>query len=217
METGSVSEPEPPTSLRDVLEQSRRLGFLGPGEVEFHVKHSLGFAATWDHDRDPVGAVDLGSGGGVPGLVLASMVWPSTRWILIDSAERRCAFLREAADELRLTDRVSVHRDRAEVAGLVPHLRHEMDLVVARSFGPPPVAAECGSPFLRVEGRLIVSEPPEEPAHERWPEAGLSELGLRRLDPLVATEHRYALLAQEELCGDRYPRATGRPSKRPLF
>lgn len=212
-----VSDPTPPALLRGILEESRRFGFLGPGEVGFHVKHSLGFAAAWDLAQAPAHAVDLGSGGGVPGLVLAVMAWPPTTWTLIDSAERRCAFLRGAIEDLGVGARVTVHRDRAEAAGRLPQLRHTADLVVSRSFAIPPVTAECGSPFLAEGGRLIVSEPPTESEVERWPASGLAELGLRRVAPGSVTEHHYAVFEQQSVCSDRYPRAIGRPAKRPLF
>jgi 16S rRNA (guanine527-N7)-methyltransferase len=155
--TGGRSPRHDP-ALVAVLEQSRGLGYLGPGPLDVAIEHSLGFAAGV---TAPAGRVlDLGSGGGVPGLVLAAVRWPESEVVLMDAIERRCHFLEEAVETLGLSGRVTVVRARAEEAGREDGLRGSFDTVVARSFGPPPVTAECGAPFLAVGGRLIVSEPP---------------------------------------------------------
>jgi 16S rRNA (guanine527-N7)-methyltransferase len=215
------------TDLDGVLERSRSLGFLGPGSVRVHVEHAAGFAAGVP--VAPGSVLDLGSGGGVPGLVLARR-WPGCELVLLDAGERRCDFLRSAVRDLGLDDRVRVVRGRAEEAGRDPALRGRFDVVVARGFGPPPVTAECGAPFLRVGGRLIVSDPPRDGDGEpgggdgsgagaddvRWPPAGVAPLGL-----VVGRAWRrpfhYQELRQQHPCPDRYPRRNGVPAKRPLF
>jgi 16S rRNA (guanine527-N7)-methyltransferase len=145
-------------AVAGVLERSHQLGFLGPGPVSEHIRHAVGFAAGLD--TPPRRLLDLGSGGGVPGLVLATVVWSESTAVLLDAGLRRCVFLEETVEELGLHQRVSVRRDRAEAAGRDPELRGTFDIVVARSFGPPAVTAECAAPFLRVGGVLVVSEPP---------------------------------------------------------
>jgi 16S rRNA (guanine527-N7)-methyltransferase len=121
-----------------------------------------------------------------------------------------------------------VVRARAEDAGRREDLRARFDVVVARSFGPPPVTAECGAPFLVVGGRLIVSEPPagdgEAPDEAaagsgtaaRWPAAGLALVGLRR-ERVWSDPYRYRSLVLERTCPAQFPRRTGVPAKRPLF
>jgi 16S rRNA (guanine527-N7)-methyltransferase len=193
------------------LERARELGFLGPGPVEAHIRHSDGFAIGVL--TPPALLLDLGSGGGVPGLVLA-VRWPDAEVVLIDAGARRCAFLEEAADELGIGHRVRVIQARAEEAGQDHSLRGSADLVTARSFGPPPVTAECAAPFLRVGGRLVVSEPPT--ATDRWPAAGLARLGLETREAIAEPAH-YQVLEQVRLCPIEYPRRTGVPAKRPLF
>ena len=68
----------------------------------------------------------------------------------------------------------------AEDAGRDAEWRGGFDLVTARSFGAPAVVAECGAPFLRVGGRLVVSEPPSD-GPTRWPVEGLAAVGLEDL------------------------------------
>ena len=199
--------------LMSVLEQSRSLGFLGPGPLMFHVEHARTFRAAGDLE----GAVlDLGCGGGVPGLVLA-MECPPLRFTLLDAMERRCRFLQTAVEQLELSDRVEVLCGRAEELAHESGRRGGFGTVVARSFGSPAVTAECGVGFLEGEGsRLLVSEPPGSQG-ERWPVEGLAALHLRR-GPLVAGP--VASVQVLELLGpvpDRYPRRTGVPAKRPLF
>lgn len=196
------------------LERSRALGFLGPRPVTAQIEHALGFAESCE--EVPTKALDLGSGGGVPGLVLAAMAWREARVVLLDANERRCAFLRQALERLELEGRVDVVRGRAEELARHPELRGRFDAVVSRSFGAPAVTAECAAPFLRVGGRLVVSEPPADDAPDRWPAEGIAQLGLRRT-PVSNADHHFAAFVQDEVCRDRFPRRTGLPAKRPLF
>lgn len=202
-------------ALLSQLLESRSLGFLGPGPVEAHVAHALGFAAL----VPPSGAViDLGAGGGVPGLVLLAAL-PELKLTLLESNQRRCRFLETCINDAGWSSRATVVEARAEEAARLPRLRHAFDAAVARSFGAPAVTAECGAPFLRLGGVLIVSEPPERNGGpDRWPTAPLAALGLERssLDLPDDGPHFVALTATS-LCGKGVPRRVGLPSKRPLF
>ncbi|HET9772856.1 MAG TPA: RsmG family class I SAM-dependent methyltransferase, partial [Acidimicrobiia bacterium] len=124
--------------LETVLRRSQDLGFLGPGPVSRHVAHGRallgGLPATGR-------VLDLGSGGGLPGLVLAT-ARPELELTLLEARQRACRFLREAVAELGLGG-VDVVESRAEEAARRPGLRETFDAVVARSFGPPAVTAEC--------------------------------------------------------------------------
>ena len=201
-----------------MLEEARRLGFLGPGPVDAHLRHAAGFAAALGPSiggRSSARAADLGSGAGVPGLPLA-LRFPDWRWTLVDSAARRTAFLREAVRALSLEGRVEVAEERAEVLGRSSEHRGRYDVVVARSFGPPAVVAECAAPLLVSGGAAVISEPPGGvPA--RWPTEGLALLGLRAGAQVAVGDATFQVLHQEELCPDRYPRRVGVPVKRPLF
>ncbi len=164
-------------------------------------------------DEPPRRALDLGSGGGLPGLPLA-LRFPTSEWLLLDGSVTRAEFLREAVGRLSLSERVAVRAQRAEEAGRTD-LRGRFDLVTARSFGPPAVTAECAAPFLIAGGLLLVAEPPGS-GGERWPADGLARLGLV-LVRTVAEPSAVALLRQETACPPGYPRRTGVPAKRPLF
>jgi 16S rRNA (guanine527-N7)-methyltransferase len=199
-------------SLDAALEESRQLGFLGPGPIAPQIDHARGFAST--EERTPEAFLDLGSGGGLPGLVLA-LEWQSSRAVLLDAMVRRTEFLRRACSDLGLDGRVRVVCERAEVAARDPELREQFDVVTARSFGPPAVTAECAVAFLRPGGRLVVSEPPEDTG-ERWPTSGLAVLGLGLRQP-ASPQRRYVVIVRTGDIEDRFPRRVGVPAKRPLW
>ena len=141
--------------------------------------------------------------------------WPTTSLLLVDGSVRRCAFLEEAIAELGVEDHVSVRCGRAEDLAHDDDLRGRADLVVARSFGAPPVLAECAAGLLATGGHLLVSEPPDG-LEDRWPEPGLEQLGMGPAR-LVVAEARFALIEQRSPCPDRFPRRVGVPTMRPLF
>lgn len=200
--------------LLGVLERARELGFLGPGPVEDQLEHALGFERMIAALPGPAtgNAVDLGSGGGVPGLVLA-LTQASRTWLLVDAMVKRVAFLEAAVSELGLADRVSVVLERAETFGRTH--RGRATLVVARSFGAPAVLAECAAPLLQIGGHLVVSEPPGgDPA--RWPSAPLAALGLQ-FERLEVGPPSFALLRQIAPTPATVPRRVGLPGKQPRW
>lgn len=205
-------------ALIALLRESRQRGFLGPGPVEEHLDHARAFAVA--AGAAPQRALDLGAGGGLPGLVLAAEVWPATRWTFLDAQLRRTTFLAEAVEELGLEDQVAVEHGRAEDVGRAAEHRGRYDLVVARSFGPPAVVLECAAPLLRVGGLLVVSEPPEAATLERWPTAALEEFGSGPATSVVvdgAPPVHLVRIPQLALAPDAFPRRAGIPAKRPRF
>jgi 16S rRNA (guanine527-N7)-methyltransferase len=221
------------------LGRAQSLGFLGDVDLDDQIEHALGFAHAVEHVRsesavtartdDPPGLwMDLGSGGGLPGLVIAQR-WETSRAVLLDANLRRTEFLSDVVHELGWDERVEVSRARAEDAGRDPRLRAGFETVLARSFGAPAVVAECAAPLLVVGGVLVVSEPParageptnadpgdEAPDSVRWPPSELAELGLVPCR-VIRARFSYQVLEQVAPCPDRYPRRAGIPSKRPLY
>ena len=146
--------------------------------------------------------------------------------MLLDASLHKTVALREVVNECGWAQRVEVVRARAETAGQ-SDLRGSFDLVVARSFGSPPVTAECAAPFLQPGGLLVVSEPPVDSAPpqeariyasdpERWPSEGLVLVGM---EPVAAwrREFGYQVLRQARPCPARFPRREGVPGKRPIY
>ena len=210
-----MADPTSPTTplpddLLAALEEAARLGYLGPGPMRFHVEQSRRLAAAL---RPTPLVIDLGSGGGVPGLVLAGL-YPELRVVLLDASTNRTDFLARAVRRLGWDDRVEVLPARADDAGRSARWRGRSPAVVARSFGPPSATVEAAAPLLALGGQLVVSEPPDgEPAAEteRWPAAGLALVGLRRD---ADRSDGAASFTQVAPCPERFPRRRQRP---PLF
>ncbi|MEI7546726.1 MAG: RsmG family class I SAM-dependent methyltransferase [Actinomycetota bacterium] len=118
--------------------------------------------------------VDLGSGGGLPGLVVAVRC-PWLQVTLVERRTRRADLLRRAVRALALDDRVTVLG--VDVRAVAERHRGTFDVVTARSFAAPAITAHWAGELLVAGGLLIVSEPPSDDA-DRWPEAVLELAGL---------------------------------------
>lgn len=143
--------------------------------------------------------VDVGSGGGIPGIPLAVSL-PTRRVTLLDSNGRKCAFLERWAPR-----NVVVVQGRAE--------EHETDaygVVVAKALAPPPVAVEWCLPLVRVGGAAVLWVGPS--------------LDLDRVDRVVprlggkvaGLEKGLLVLEKLEPTPPGFPRRSGVARKRPL-
>ena len=202
--------------LHRALEESRARGHLGPGDLGRQLQHALGFATSWDSVRSepPTSFLDLGSGGGLPGLVLLEK-W-DVPGVLVDSMYKRTEFLIESLEWEDAPSHGQVVTGRAEDVARMPEFEGHFELVTSRSFGPPSVTAECGVRFLSLGGLLIVSEPPRPVEATRWPVEHLKSLGLRSLG-VPDLEYSFHILEKISLTTEEYPRRVGTPAKRPLF
>ena len=196
-----------------MLEQARELGFLGPGPVEDHLSHARAYLPALPRVGRGGVIVDLGTGGGVPGLPLA--MWrQDLTWVLVDAMVKRASFVLTAVEELGIA--AEVLEIRAEDMAAAPQWRRAVDVVVARSLAAPGVTAEYAAALLRVGGKAVIAEPPGgDPS--RWPAEGLAKLGLRRGPVLFAPTATLQVLEQAEECPERFPRRTGMAAKAPLF
>jgi 16S rRNA (guanine527-N7)-methyltransferase len=203
--------------LLEVLLESRALGYLGPGPVEPQLEHAAGFADVAEAELGgaPAAFVDLGTGGGIPGLVLA-VRWPGCQAHFLEASARRAASLRSWGHGLGLGHQITVLEGRGEEFAHVPGLREQFPLVTARSFAGPAATAEIGTGFLEVGGLLVVSEPPE-PDEGRWPASGLAEMGFGPKAEVSAQGRRFVRFRKVEPAREGLPRAVGRPGKRPRW
>jgi hypothetical protein len=206
--------------LDEVLGEARELGLLGPGPTDRARAHAEAWAAALETEVGPqLRFLDLGSGGGLPGLVFAT-AWSRASAVLLDSQHRRCEFLRRAVDRLDLGARVQVLEGRAETLAREETWRAAFPLVVARSFGGPASTAECAAGFLAPNGVLSVSEPPGsgDELDVRWPEEGLLGLGL---GPAHRVESRgFGFVVIRRIATEMshaVPRREGVPGRRPRW
>ena len=165
--------------------------------------------------------VDIGAGGGFPGLPLL-IAQPSLAVALLEATERKCRFLEVALVELGLSEEGSVINARAEEAGRNPALREGFDVAVARAVAPLDVLVEYALPLLRPGGVLVA--PKGSRALEELDEAAgaVRALGGNALTPVAlplpddAPPQTVLLVRRTGALDDRYPRRPGIPAKRPL-
>jgi 16S rRNA (guanine527-N7)-methyltransferase len=134
----------------NLAEQGEERGLIGPLELpRLWSRHILNCAIVAPLLRPGV-VGDVGSGAGLPGLVLA-IARPDVSFVLIEPMERRVAWLTEQVDELGLAN-VSVVRDRAEDA----HLTAPLDQVTARAVSAFRKLIPLTAPLLRPGGELVL-------------------------------------------------------------
>lgn len=96
--------------------------------------------------------VDVGSGGGVPGIPLA-IVRPDVKVLLVEATKKKALFLERTIEQLKLTN-VSVSEWRAEEVAR-SNSREAFDIATARAVGAIDFLAEWCLPLLRVGGRML--------------------------------------------------------------
>ncbi len=125
-------------------------GLLGPREApRLWDRHLLNCAGLGELIEDGQVVLDIGSGAGLPGLVLA-IARPEVQVVLVESLQRRATFLSEAVAELELRN-VVVRRNRAEEL----HGKVVVDVVTARAVAPVDRLATWALPLLGEGGRLL--------------------------------------------------------------
>jgi 16S rRNA (guanine527-N7)-methyltransferase len=165
--------------------------------------------------------IDIGSGGGLPGIPFA-IARPDLRVTLLEATAKKAAFLRDITGELRL-ENASVVEARAEDAGREPAHREAYDVAVARAVAPLRVLLELAIPFVRVGGLLAAPKGSAAPRELSEAGAALRELGSEvveawRLEVLGAggPPPTLILVRKNAPTAERYPRRAGIPKKRPL-
>jgi 16S rRNA (guanine527-N7)-methyltransferase len=170
-----------------------------------------------EHLGDARKVVDVGSGGGLPGLPL-KIVRPDLELTLIEADQDKAAFLVHACAQLGL-DGVEVVARRAEDAGHDPLLREAFDVAVARALAPLPVLAELCLGLVRVGGRLLAQKTGSEGtgAGERAIEIMGGTLIAVHASPSDARSAGTVVVIEKvRPTPDAYPRRPGVPNRKPL-
>ena len=163
--------------------------------------------------------IDIGTGAGFPGIPLAIMM-PDTNFTLIDSLNKRIHFLEIVIDELQLKN-VRLFHGRAEDYGKDNNFREQFDFCVSRAVAPLPTLLEFCSPFIKVDGNLLLYKSKKSEDEMREAKHALSELNCTISDicELWKDEsiERYILnIKKYNQTPDKYPRRAGKPKKKPL-
>jgi 16S rRNA (guanine527-N7)-methyltransferase len=161
--------------------------------------------------------VDVGSGGGLPGLPL-KIVRPDLQMTLIEADQAKSAFLVHACATLGLLG-VEVVAVRAEKAGHDPRFRETFDVAVARALAPMPVLVELCLGLVRVGGRLLAQKTEGED-HEAAGHAieimGGAFGGVHASPSPARTGGTVIVIDKVRPTPAAYPRRPGVPNRKPL-
>ena len=192
--------PEAADVFGGVLDQARRYaerlatdgvtrGLIGPRETErLWDRHLLNCAVVSELLPERGVLVDIGSGAGLPGVVLA-MLRPSLRVILLEPLLRRSVFLEECVAELALSN-ATVLRARAEDKAAA-HI--EADIATARAVAPLDRLAGWAVRLLRPGGQLLAIKGQSADEEITAAQPVLSRLGVRSAEVLQAGHGRVVM------------------------
>jgi 16S rRNA (guanine527-N7)-methyltransferase len=210
-------------ALREGNRRANLTSIVDPRSVEIrHYLDSLS-AAVPLLDRLQTGEalrlVDVGSGGGMPGLPL-KIAFPALQVTLVESVNKKADFLRETVAELGLND-VEVVAQRAETAARVADHRDAYDWATARALGSLPVVVELCAPFLSPGGLLVAQRSGNLEADLLRAAPAFKALRIWSRAPVelqIAELPGHGLIVGEKYAPtpEVYPRRPGLPRKRPL-
>jgi 16S rRNA (guanine527-N7)-methyltransferase len=192
-----VAEPVSVTSVRDPA-----------AAWELHVADAL-TALDLVLRLSPKTVVDVGSGGGSPGIPIA--IAAGIDVTLLEASAAKCDFLRRTTSVLGL--RCPIVHDRSEEFGRGAG-REGFDLALARALAPPGAAAELCLPLVRLGGNVLLWTADTD---VEMLERAAVEVGGALADVVAVRPNRHLiLLAKRAPTPDRFPRRPGMATKRPL-
>ncbi|MFA5367516.1 MAG: 16S rRNA (guanine(527)-N(7))-methyltransferase RsmG [Dehalococcoidia bacterium] len=206
----------------ELVDWNRRMNLTSIVDYdEVQVKHFLdSLTVSAAFNSIPSTVVDVGTGAGLPGLAL-KIAYPDIELTLIDSTQKKAAFLNHLVDVLKL-DGVQVVTGRAEDLAHDERYRERFDAVLARGVARLAALAELTLPFCAVGGVFIAMKKREDHAEVDESDAALRTLGgrLRRVvgvDLPELTGRALVIVDKVKSTPDKYPRRSGIPQKRPLL
>lgn len=192
---------------------------------EVFVRHFLDSLTLVPIVEDSLGlsslrCIDVGSGGGLPGIALA-IVRPQWQITLLDSTRKKVNVLETFIDELAL-DNVTAVWGRAEEIADQPAHREQYDVAVARAVAELRELVEYCLPFVRPDGLMIAPKGTDIDEEVAAAEHALEVLGGSLLDvvpiqvPTLNEPQSVVIVQKTTSTPKKYPRRPGRPGKRPL-
>ncbi|SHH81975.1 16S rRNA m(7)G-527 methyltransferase [Caloranaerobacter azorensis DSM 13643] len=191
-------------------------------DKEIDIKHfldSLTLLKT-DYIKDGYKIIDIGTGGGFPGIPL-KIVREDIELVLMDSLQKRIKFLDLVINELELGNIKAIH-GRAEDFGRDKEYREKFDIAVSRAVASLNILFEYCLPFVKVGGLFIAMKGPDVDAELKESERAIRLLGGKVLDvikiklPLSDITHTLIIIEKINETLTKYPRKAGKPKKNPL-
>ncbi len=180
-----------------------------------HVFDALTLLAVLSELEPGAEVIDVGSGGGVPGVPVA-IAMPQIKFALLEPTGKKAAFLQRVVAELGVTN-AKVFQDRAERLGKDRTLyRERWDVAIVRAVGPLSVIAELTLPLVKVGGFVLAikgAKADEEVASAQY---AIVELGGAFERTVDTPTGRIVVLTKVRPTPRQYPRHDGEPKRKPL-
>ena len=184
------------------------------GMIEKHFIDSLFLTEIIKKDEQKL--IDMGTGAGFPGLVLA-IYYPEKEFLLVDSVRKKTEFINEVIENLELKN-VKTSSERAEE--LIKNKRETFDTALCRGVANLRIILEYMIPFIKVGGKFL-------PQKLNLNELEESQNALKKLDATVENIYKFYLpeskderiifeIEKMKKTDVKYPRKTGIPAKKPL-
>ena len=187
------------------------------GVIGRHLFDSLAPIFLQEFPQEPKSVIDVGTGGGLPGIPLA-IAAPQHQYTLLDSTEKKCAFLRAFLSQVDLP--VEVAWGRAEELGQAD-LRETFDLAVSRAVAALPALSELVLPMLKIGGRFLAYKGEKGQEELESARHAIAVLGCRVVQVLDAPTSDGSpacliVIEKETPTPKNYPRKWGQIKKKPL-
>ena len=203
-----------------LLETNKQFNLTAIREPEqAWMRHILDSLSLQPRLGSAVAIMDIGAGGGLPGIPLA-ILQPDRSFTLLDSTGKKVAFLRSVITDLDLKNVRAVH-ERAETAGHHDLHRERYDLCISRSVASLPTLLEYMLPFVRPGGRALAMKGQAAQDELAASQGALRALGgkdavVHPLMPGVEDEAVVVEVQKAKPTPREYPRHPGTPKKNPL-
>ncbi|KOA20302.1 ribosomal RNA small subunit methyltransferase G [Clostridium homopropionicum DSM 5847] len=171
--------------------------------------------------KDAVKVIDVGTGGGFPGIPM-KIVKPELEMVLLDSLKKRINVLESISENIGIKGVTTIH-GRAEEYGANPKFREKFDIVVSRAVANLAVLSEFCLPYAKVGGYFVALKGPSVESEVSESKRAINELGGKLIDLIEVQiensdlKHNLVIIKKMKNTPKQYPRKAGIVSKKPLL